>query len=139
MLAVHDILIPSHICLEPAAVKAKSGEASCRNEGTSRLVTVKTGVAKELPTRTLTGSTSVLPLSPATSTSARPSVSAVSRKINLVQSADVDETKLAILESIRTLVTRMEVQVSQFGDQLMSALLGSPFFSLLKLYSSSLK
>ncbi|KAH7493624.1 hypothetical protein FOMA001_g1653 [Fusarium oxysporum f. sp. matthiolae] len=46
----------------------------------------------------------------------------LSQLINLVQSVDVDETKLAILESIRILVTRMEEQVSQFGDQLMSAL-----------------
>ncbi|KAJ6442838.1 importin 11 [Purpureocillium lavendulum] len=42
--------------------------------------------------------------------------------IQLTQSVDVDETKLAILESIRILVTRMEEQVSQFGDQLMAAL-----------------
>ena len=42
--------------------------------------------------------------------------------IQLIQNVDVDETKLAILESIRILVTRMEDQVSQFGDQLMSAL-----------------
>ncbi|KAF4343196.1 nuclear transport factor [Fusarium beomiforme] len=46
----------------------------------------------------------------------------LSQLIDLVQSVDVDETKLAILESIRILVTRMEEQVSQFGDQLMSAL-----------------
>lgn len=44
--------------------------------------------------------------------------------IGLVQKVDVDETKLAILESIRILVTRMEEQVSQFGDQLMSTLPG---------------
>ncbi|KAF4980158.1 hypothetical protein FZEAL_3777 [Fusarium zealandicum] len=48
----------------------------------------------------------------------------LSQLINLVQSVDVDETKLAILESIRILVQRMEEQVSQFGDQLMSALPG---------------
>lgn len=42
--------------------------------------------------------------------------------IDLVQNVDSDETKLAILESIRILVTRMEEQVSQFGDQLMAAL-----------------
>ncbi|KAJ3487073.1 hypothetical protein NLG97_g6490 [Lecanicillium saksenae] len=42
--------------------------------------------------------------------------------VNLVQNVEVDETKLAILESIRILVTRMEEQVSQFGDQLMTAL-----------------
>ncbi|POR31653.1 Importin-11 [Tolypocladium paradoxum] len=40
----------------------------------------------------------------------------------LIQNVEVDETKLAILESIRILVTRMEEQVSQIGDQLMSAL-----------------
>lgn len=44
--------------------------------------------------------------------------------IDLIQNVDVDETKLAILESIRIVVTRMEEQVSQFGDQLMSALPG---------------
>ncbi|KAG6041643.1 hypothetical protein E4U41_003081 [Claviceps citrina] len=48
----------------------------------------------------------------------------LSQLIQLVQSVDVDETKLAILESVRILVTRMEAQVSQFGDQLMAALPG---------------
>ncbi|KAG6005679.1 hypothetical protein E4U43_000554, partial [Claviceps pusilla] len=48
----------------------------------------------------------------------------LSQLIQLVQSVDVDETKLAILESVRILVTRMEGQVSQFGDQLMAALPG---------------
>ncbi|KAK5992646.1 Importin-11-like protein [Cladobotryum mycophilum] len=42
--------------------------------------------------------------------------------IELIQNVESDETKLAILESIRILVTRMEEQVSQYGDQLMSAL-----------------
>lgn len=42
--------------------------------------------------------------------------------IDLVQNVDVDETKLAILESIRILVQRLEQQVSQFGDLLMSTL-----------------
>lgn len=42
--------------------------------------------------------------------------------VKLVQTVEVDETKLAILESIRILVTRMEAEVSQFGDQLMEAL-----------------
>ncbi|TQS33123.1 hypothetical protein Golomagni_06544, partial [Golovinomyces magnicellulatus] len=42
--------------------------------------------------------------------------------IDLAQNVDVDEIKLAILESIRILVQRMEEQVSQFGDQLMSTL-----------------
>lgn len=37
---------------------------------------------------------------------------------------EIDETKLAILESIRIIVSRMEEQVSQFGDQLMSSLPG---------------
>lgn len=42
--------------------------------------------------------------------------------IDLLQIVEVDEIKLAILETVRILVTRMEEQVSQFGDQLMSAL-----------------
>lgn len=42
--------------------------------------------------------------------------------MSLIQNVDVDETKLAILESIRIVVTRMEEQVAQFGDQLMSNL-----------------
>ena len=42
--------------------------------------------------------------------------------IVLIRNVDIDETKLAILESIRIIVTRMEDQVSQFGDQLMSNL-----------------
>ncbi|UKZ75578.1 hypothetical protein TrVFT333_003266 [Trichoderma virens FT-333] len=42
--------------------------------------------------------------------------------IELIQNVESDETKLAILESIRILVTRMEEQVGQFGDQLMVAL-----------------
>ncbi|KEY68462.1 hypothetical protein S7711_01234 [Stachybotrys chartarum IBT 7711] len=42
--------------------------------------------------------------------------------IQLVHSVEIDDTKLAILESIRILVTRMEDQVSQFGDLLMSSL-----------------
>ncbi|KAG6131607.1 hypothetical protein E4U12_003610 [Claviceps purpurea] len=46
----------------------------------------------------------------------------LSQLMQLVQSVDVDETKLAILESVRILVMRMEAQVSQFGDQLMVAL-----------------
>ncbi|OAR00437.1 hypothetical protein LLEC1_02416 [Akanthomyces lecanii] len=46
----------------------------------------------------------------------------LSQLVQLVQNVVVDETKLAILESIRILVMRMEHQVSQFGDQLMTAL-----------------
>ncbi|PHH91348.1 hypothetical protein CDD83_810 [Cordyceps sp. RAO-2017] len=44
--------------------------------------------------------------------------------IQLIQSVEVDETKLAILETVRILVTRMEEKVADFGDQLMSALPG---------------
>lgn len=44
--------------------------------------------------------------------------------IQLIQNVEVDETKLAILESVRILVTRMESHAAQFGDQLMSALPG---------------
>ena len=52
-----------------------------------------------------------------------PHTSDVLSELNvLIQNVDVDETKLAILETIRILVTRMEEQVSQFGDQLMSSL-----------------
>ncbi|KAG9255893.1 putative importin 11 [Emericellopsis atlantica] len=46
----------------------------------------------------------------------------LSQLITLIQHVEVDETKLAILESVRIIVTRMEDQVSQFGDQLMSNL-----------------
>ena len=46
----------------------------------------------------------------------------LSQLSDLIQSLAIDETKLAILESIRILVTRMEEQVSQFGDQLMISL-----------------
>ncbi|GAO15702.1 uncharacterized protein UV8b_01562 [Ustilaginoidea virens] len=46
----------------------------------------------------------------------------LSQLIHLIESSDIDEAKLAILESVRILVTRMEEQVSQFGDLLMSAL-----------------
>ncbi|OAA62115.1 Armadillo-type fold protein [Cordyceps fumosorosea ARSEF 2679] len=42
--------------------------------------------------------------------------------VYLVHNVRVDETKLAILESIRILVMRMEDQVAQFGDQLMTGL-----------------
>jgi hypothetical protein len=42
--------------------------------------------------------------------------------MELIQSIDVDETKLAILETVRLLVTRMEGHVSQFGDFIMGAL-----------------
>ncbi|KOS18264.1 Importin-11 [Escovopsis weberi] len=46
----------------------------------------------------------------------------LSALLDLVQVVDHDETKLAILESARIIVTRMEEHVSQFGDQLMAAL-----------------
>ncbi|KAM3515839.1 hypothetical protein MY11210_000610 [Beauveria gryllotalpidicola] len=42
--------------------------------------------------------------------------------VHLVQNVAIDETKLAILESVRILVMRMEEQVAQFGDQLMTSL-----------------
>ncbi|PHH67313.1 hypothetical protein CDD81_75 [Ophiocordyceps australis] len=42
--------------------------------------------------------------------------------IETVQGLELDETKLAILESLRILVMRLENHVSQFGDQLMSTL-----------------
>ncbi|KKF95783.1 Peroxisomal biogenesis factor 2 [Ceratocystis platani] len=46
----------------------------------------------------------------------------LSALVSLTQSAEVDETKLAILETIRLLVTRMESHVSQFADFVMSTL-----------------
>ncbi|GAB1310234.1 Importin-beta domain-containing protein [Madurella fahalii] len=42
--------------------------------------------------------------------------------INLLQEVDSDETKLAILETVRLIVTRMESNVSQFGDAIMLTL-----------------
>lgn len=44
--------------------------------------------------------------------------------INLLGEVDIDETKLAILETTRSLISRMDTHVSQFGDQLMAALPG---------------
>ncbi|KAL5615454.1 uncharacterized protein BROUX77_001291 [Berkeleyomyces rouxiae] len=46
----------------------------------------------------------------------------LSALVSLTRNAEVDETKLAILETIRLLVTRMESHVSQFADFLMTAL-----------------
>ena len=46
----------------------------------------------------------------------------LSQLSELIHNIDADETKLAILESMRILVTRMETKVSQFGDQLMTVL-----------------
>ncbi|KAK1458483.1 importin-beta domain-containing protein [Colletotrichum cuscutae] len=42
--------------------------------------------------------------------------------LQLIQNVDVDETKLAVLESMRILVTRLENYVSQFADFIMSSL-----------------
>ncbi|KAI8302200.1 Importin-11 [Colletotrichum sp. SAR11_59] len=42
--------------------------------------------------------------------------------LQLLQNVDIDETKLAVLESMRILVTRLEHHVSQFGDFIMSSL-----------------
>ncbi|GJC85065.1 importin-11 [Colletotrichum liriopes] len=42
--------------------------------------------------------------------------------LQLIQNVDVDETKLAVLESMRILVTRLENYVSQFADFIMSNL-----------------
>ncbi|CAJ2500298.1 Uu.00g031510.m01.CDS01, partial [Anthostomella pinea] len=42
--------------------------------------------------------------------------------ISLLKMVEVDETKLAILETTRSLIQRMETHVSQFGDLVMSAL-----------------
>jgi hypothetical protein len=42
--------------------------------------------------------------------------------VNLLQEVDSDETKLAILETLRVIVNRMETHVSQFGDAIMAIL-----------------
>jgi hypothetical protein len=42
--------------------------------------------------------------------------------IGLLQEVDGDETKLAILETLRCIVTRMEAHISQFGDAIMLTL-----------------
>ncbi|KAH8899255.1 importin-beta domain-containing protein [Thozetella sp. PMI_491] len=42
--------------------------------------------------------------------------------IGLLQEVSVDETKLAILETVRIIVTRLETHVSQFGDAIMATL-----------------
>ncbi|KAF3057200.1 hypothetical protein GL218_06289 [Daldinia childiae] len=44
------------------------------------------------------------------------------RLIRLLEEAEVDETKLAILESTRSLIQRMETHVSSFGDMVMNAI-----------------
>ncbi|OTA82937.1 hypothetical protein M434DRAFT_84312 [Hypoxylon sp. CO27-5] len=42
--------------------------------------------------------------------------------INLLQEIEADEAKLAILDSTRVLIQRMETHVSQFGDMVMNAI-----------------
>ncbi|KAK4157768.1 armadillo-type protein [Chaetomidium leptoderma] len=42
--------------------------------------------------------------------------------VNLLQEVDNDETKLAVLETLRLIVTRMESHISQFGDAIMLTL-----------------
>ncbi|KAI0895836.1 ARM repeat-containing protein [Annulohypoxylon nitens] len=44
------------------------------------------------------------------------------RLINLLGEAEVDEAKLAILESTRIIILRMELHVSSFGDMIMTAI-----------------
>jgi hypothetical protein len=39
--------------------------------------------------------------------------------VGLLQEVDSDETKLAVLETLRVIVTRMETHISQFGDAIM--------------------
>lgn len=46
----------------------------------------------------------------------------LTRLLNILEEVDIDETKLAILETTRSLIQRMETHVSHFGDQVMSAL-----------------
>jgi hypothetical protein len=42
--------------------------------------------------------------------------------VGLVQRAEVDDTKLAILETIRILVSRFDTKINEFGDFIMTAL-----------------
>ncbi|KAJ8129621.1 hypothetical protein O1611_g4010 [Lasiodiplodia mahajangana] len=42
--------------------------------------------------------------------------------INLVQAVEIDETKLAIIETLRSLISRMDSSVTQFSDLIMDAL-----------------
>ncbi|AEO70193.1 f3708934-bc0f-40f6-bc3e-24752b3caa16 [Thermothielavioides terrestris] len=42
--------------------------------------------------------------------------------VNLLQEVESDETKLAVLETLRLIVTRMETHISQFGDAIMLTL-----------------
>jgi len=42
--------------------------------------------------------------------------------VNLLQEVDGDETKLAVLETLRLIVTRMDSHISQFGDAIMLTL-----------------
>ncbi|KAI0109080.1 putative importin 11 [Nemania sp. FL0031] len=44
--------------------------------------------------------------------------------INLVQTVEIDETKLAIIETLRALISRMDTGVTQFSDLIMDALPG---------------
>ncbi|KAI0007770.1 putative importin 11 [Xylariaceae sp. FL0662B] len=44
--------------------------------------------------------------------------------VNLLQEVDIDETKLAILETTRSLIQRMDTHVSRFGDFVMNVLPG---------------
>ncbi|KAI8957497.1 ARM repeat-containing protein [Daldinia sp. FL1419] len=44
------------------------------------------------------------------------------RLVGLLEESEIDETKLAILESTRSLIQRMETHVSSFGDMVMNAI-----------------
>ncbi|XXH05592.1 hypothetical protein Hte_012024 [Hypoxylon texense] len=46
----------------------------------------------------------------------------LTRLLNILEEVDIDETKLAILETTRSLIQRMETHVSHFSDQVMGAL-----------------
>jgi len=48
--------------------------------------------------------------------------SAFQHLVNLLHEVSVDETRLAILETIRVLVTRMDTNIAQFGDVIISLL-----------------
>ncbi|KAI1152697.1 putative importin 11 [Nemania diffusa] len=44
--------------------------------------------------------------------------------INLIQTVEIDETKLVIIETLRSLISRMDSSVTQFSDLVMGALPG---------------
>ncbi|KAI1167145.1 importin-beta domain-containing protein [Nemania serpens] len=44
--------------------------------------------------------------------------------VSLIQTVEIDETKLAIIETLRSLISRMDTSITQFSDLIMDALPG---------------